>query len=88
MPAGRNSCRALRRELHEELDIVGQIGARLHHVTHSYPDRTVDLFFYECDFAGEPKPMLGQQIAWVAREELGALPFPEADAQLIKMLAR
>ena len=79
---------ALRRELHEELDILGHVGACLHSVTHSYPDHTVRLFFYECQFDGDPKPMLGQQIAWVARAELGDLPFPEADAQLIEMLAR
>ena len=79
---------ALRRELHEELDILGHVGVCLHSVTHSYPDHTVRLYFYECDFDGEPKPMLGQQIAWVARAQLGDLAFPEADAQLIEMLAR
>lgn len=79
---------ALRRELHEELDILGHVGACLHSVTHSYPDHTVRLYFYECDFDGDPKPMLGQQIAWVARGQLGDLAFPEADAQLIEMLAR
>ena len=77
---------ALRRELHEELDIVGQIGACLHHVSHSYLDRTVHLYFYECDFEGEPKPMLGQQIAWVAKAQLRGLAFPEADARLIEFL--
>jgi 8-oxo-dGTP diphosphatase len=79
---------ALRRELHEELDILGHVGVCLHSVTHSYPDHTVRLYFYECDFDGEPKPMLGQQIAWVARAQLVGLAFPEADAQLIEMLAR
>lgn len=79
---------ALRRELHEELDILGHVGACLHSLTHSYSDHTVRLYFYECDFDGEPKPMLGQQIAWVARAQLGGLAFPEADAQLIAMLER
>jgi hypothetical protein len=31
--------------------------------------------------------MIGQQIAWVGRERLGELPFPEADAELIRLLA-
>ncbi len=78
---------ALRRELHEELDILGSIGEPVYQVTHTYPDRIVALHFYRCGFAGEPKPMIGQQIAWVGRERLGELPFPEADAELIRLLA-
>lgn len=74
---------ALRRELFEELDIVADVGERMHHVTHAYPENTVELHFYRCAFEGEPKPMLGQEMRWVARTDLAALPFPEADAALI-----
>lgn len=77
---------ALRRELFEELDIVGRVGRCLHRVTHSYPDRTVELHFYECGFDGVPKPMLGQQLRWARRGELRGLRFPEADAALIQLL--
>jgi hypothetical protein len=31
--------------------------------------------------------MIGQQIRWVPRRELLTLPFPEADAELIALLA-
>ena len=79
---------ALRRELIEELDIVGEVGELVHTVRHAYPEKTVELFFYRCDFTGEPRPMMGQQMRWVPREELTRLPFPEADRQLIAMLAR
>ena len=78
---------ALRRELFEELDIVGHVGELVHTITHAYPEKTVELFFYRCGFAGEPKPMMGQQMRWVPREELGALPFPDADRALISVLA-
>jgi 8-oxo-dGTP diphosphatase len=78
---------ALRRELFEELDIVGQVGELVHTVTHTYPEKTVELFFYRCAFEGEPKPMMGQQMRWVPREELTRLPFPEADRQLIALLS-
>jgi 8-oxo-dGTP diphosphatase len=78
---------ALRRELHEELDIVAEVGGLVHEVTHAYPDRTVTLHFYACGFRGEPKGMIGQQVRWVPRDELAALPFPEADAGLIRVLA-
>lgn len=79
---------ALRRELHEELDIVVSTGELIHSVTHAYPEKTVALYFYRCTFEGVPKPMLGQQVRWIPRGELRALRFPEADAQLIEMLSR
>ena len=78
---------ALRRELFEELDIVGHVGELLHTITHSYPEKTVELFFYRCGFSGEPKPMMGQEMRWVPREELSALPFPAADRALIAVLS-
>ena len=77
---------ALRRELFEELDIVGLVRERLLSVSHRYPDRDVELHFYRCGFEGTPKPMLGQQIRWVTRRDLPSLPFPEADAELIALL--
>jgi 8-oxo-dGTP diphosphatase len=77
---------ALRREIFEELDAVAQVGEMVHTVTHAYPEKTVQLFFYLCDLAGEPKPMLGQEMRWVPRGELAALPFPDADRDLISQL--
>ena len=79
---------ALRRELYEELDIVGHVGECLLSVTHRYPERTVELHFYRCGFEGDPKPMLGQPVQWVDRARLAELPFPEADAELITRLSR
>lgn len=79
---------ALRRELFEELDIVGLVGERIFTVTHQYPGRVVELHFYQCGFNGVPKPMLGQEMRWVPRDQLHTLPFPEADAELITLLVR
>ena len=79
---------ALRRELHEELDIVVKVGDLVHAITHAYPEKTVALHFYQCDFEGEPKPMLGQELRWVPRADLKTLPFPEADADLIRVLSQ
>lgn len=84
--AGETHAEALRRELREELDIHAGVGALVHAVTHAYPDRTVELHFYACTFTGEARPLIGQQMCWVAREDLAALPFPEADADLIRLL--
>jgi 8-oxo-dGTP diphosphatase len=77
---------ALRRELFEELDIVADVGELLHTVTHAYPDKTVELYFYRCSFDGVAKPMMGQGMQWVARERLASLPFPEADRDLLARL--
>ena len=77
---------ALRRELFEELDIVATVGELVHTVTHAYPEKTVELHFYRCDFEGVPKPMVGQGMRWVRRDELASLPFPEADRALIAIL--
>ena len=77
---------ALRRELHEELEIVAAVGSLVHAVTHVYPERTVELHFYACSYTGEPRPMIGQQMRWVRRDELRTLPFPDADADLIRLL--
>ncbi len=79
---------ALRRELFEELDIVADVGGLVHTVTHAYLEKTVTLFFYRCTFEGVPKPMMGQEMQWVARERLASLPFPEADRDLLSQLIR
>lgn len=78
---------ALRRELFEELDIVARVGEVVHTVTHAYPEKTVELHFYRCGFEGVPKPMMGQGMRWVPRDELASLPFPEADRDLIRILS-
>lgn len=78
---------ALRREIFEELDAVATVGEIVHTVTHAYPEKTVELFFYRCELIGEPKPMMGQDMRWVPRGELALLRFPEADRELIARLA-
>lgn len=84
--AHESHAEALRRELFEELDIVATVGRCVHRVTHHYPERSVELHFYECSFDGTPKPMIGQEMRWVRREDLRTLPFPDADSELIEML--
>jgi mutator protein MutT len=83
---GEAHTEALCRELREELDVVAEVGERVHHVTHAYPEKTVELHFYRCRLEGEPKPMMGQAMQWVPRHELRELPLPDADRDLIAML--
>ena len=77
----------LARELREELGCGAAVGTRLLAIAHDYPDRTVELHFFRCDLTAEPRPLLGQEIRWVAAAELPGLDFPPADEELIRMLA-
>jgi mutator protein MutT len=76
----------LARELLEELGVRATVGRPIFDIVHEYPERTVELHFFECEIRGEPKPLLGQEMRWVSRDGLGDLEFPEADAALIRML--
>ena len=60
----------------------------MYHTVHAYDDRTVELHFYRCGLKGEPRPLLGQEMRWVPRDELAALGFPPADTELIEMLTK
>ena len=79
---------ALKREIREELGVEIEVGGLVYETTHTYPDRTVALYFYECALLGAPVPQLGQDMQWVARADLPSLGFPPADDELITRLAR
>jgi mutator protein MutT len=74
------------RELREELNVDVTVGDVLLTTTHDYPERRVELHFVRCGLEGEPAPQLGQEMRWTPREELNALEFPAADAELIRIL--
>jgi mutator protein MutT len=83
---GESLDECLRRELVEELGVDAEIGAELLAVTHTYPDRGVELHFIACTLIGTPSPVLGQEMRWVARADLRSLKFPPADDELIRVL--
>lgn len=76
----------LRREMREELDTDVEVHDLVFHTTHTYPERTVALFFYNCALRQTPRPLLGQEMRWVKRADLATLGFPPADEELIRML--
>jgi 8-oxo-dGTP diphosphatase len=84
--AGESHAAALSRELREELDADIEIAELMFETTHAYPEVTVGLFFYRCRLKGAPRPLLGQDMRWVPREELAALGLPPADRALIERL--
>ncbi len=77
----------LARELREELGAEAIVGDELLQTTHEYADYCVELHFVRCELVGTPTPLQGQQMRWVARDELGTLHFPPADAEVIRLLA-
>jgi 8-oxo-dGTP diphosphatase len=74
------------RELREELGVGSRIGDELFTVAHDYPDRRIELHFFQCTLLGEPDPQIGQEMQWVPRARLADLEFPPADDELIQRL--
>ncbi len=85
---GESLADCLRRELQEELGAEAVIGEEIFTVTHDYPEKSVELHFLSCRLIGEPTPLLGQEMRWVAREQLKSLKFPPADDELVALLER
>ena len=83
---GEPATRALEREILEELGVTIRVGEPLATVDWAYPDKRVRIRFFRCVAQGEPRPLEGQELAWVAPDDLGRHRFPAADAELIKRL--
>lgn len=78
----------LERELMEELGIVVKARELIGRVTHRYPEKTVRLQFYRCDWVrNEPRAIGCHALAWIHRQELDRYAFPAADAKLLRKLA-
>ncbi len=84
---GESQVACLEREIAEELQTAIVVGREVFTVEHAYPDRVIELHFFDCQLAGEPRAVLGQEMRWVRREDLRSLTFPPADEQLIRRLA-
>jgi 8-oxo-dGTP diphosphatase len=84
---GESHAAALVREIAEELDTEITVGREVFTVSHTYPDRVIELHFFECRLTGTPRAALGQEMRWVDRGELTSLKFPPADEDLIRILA-
>jgi len=83
---GETHAAALEREILEELDTTVEVRDLIFETSHDYGDVAVRLYFYACVLTGAPRPLLGQEMRWVPRHELAQLGFPEADAELIRLL--
>jgi mutator protein MutT len=86
--AGEALAQALRREIAEELGTDARVGELIQTIDWTYPDKRVRLHFFLCTITDEPKPLEGQEMQWLTREELTQHEFPAADAALITHLTR
>jgi len=78
---------ALARELDEELGIRLLAAEPLMALAHDYPDRNVALDVWAVSaFAGEPRPLEGQQLDWVAPETLRQIELLPADVAIVDRL--
>ena len=85
---GESLADCLGREMLEELDTPIRAGREILSTEHTYPERIIELHFLECELVGDPRPLLGQEMRWVSRQDLRSLRFPPADDELIDLLER
>ena len=85
---GESAAEALEREIREELGAAVTVRRLLEVVDWTFPEKRVRLSFFTCSIAGEPRPLEGQEIAWVTPAELPGYEFPPADATLVARLRR
>jgi mutator protein MutT len=78
---------ALVRELKEEIDVDVAVGSEYFSIQHDYPERSVQLSFFNCRIvSGEPKALHVAEFRWVKAGELQHYEFPEADRELVLRL--
>src|SRR5689334_5263932 len=76
---------ALARELHEELGVRVLTSHFLMRLAHQYDDRNVELSMWIVDsYLGEPAPLDGQRLKWVAPGDLAREDILEADKPFVE----
>lgn len=77
----------LGREIAEEVGIEVLVRDKVQEIEHHYPEKTVRLTFYRCDWLrGEPRPLGCHDLRWVTRSELTHYDFPGADRKILSWL--
>lgn len=75
------------REVLEEVGLVCRARARRERISHSYPERDVELVPVDCQWqSGDPTCRAVAEWAWILPRDLVHYAFPEANAPLIAQL--
>ncbi len=78
---------ALIRELKEEVDLDVVDTEPLMEIHHDYGDKKVFLdIHWVTNFSGEAKGLEGQEICWVAKDQLTHYDFPEANKAILEKI--
>lgn len=78
---------ALQREMLEETGLAIETGRPLIQIEHEYSEKTVKLHTWLCQqWTGEARGLEGQEVRWVAFEDLTNFDFPDADVPIISAL--
>lgn len=81
--AGETPCQCLRREILEELSIPITIKDTLSPISHVYPDKTIVLHPFVCQYPGIPVSLNShQQICWELPQRLYLLNWSQADVKV------
>jgi 8-oxo-dGTP diphosphatase len=84
---GEDRLEGLKRELSEELGVTVRSARPLIRLHHSYPDRRVLLDFWRViEYAGTPKGLDSQALAWVKSDDLPGHDLLEADRAMVTAL--
>ena len=85
---GENNQAALARELLEEINIGFDRSELFAVIEHDYPEKDVRLMFFKVfGIQGEPFGNEGQELAWVAIDQLSDYRFPEANEAIVAQIS-
>jgi 8-oxo-dGTP diphosphatase len=80
LETGEDGESCLRRELLEEIGITVKVGRFLGAVAHDYPERRVELLFYDAEYVGgKVAPRIHDQVVWISIAELPDYDLAPAD---------
>ena len=79
---------AIEREIMEEFDVKVKAGEKMAEVTHEYPNKTVHLSLYRCDYIEGDFKMHDDHLeyTWVHKEDLQNYELAAADLEIIKKI--
>ena len=78
---------ALVREFREELNLQVEAAHALFSCVHAYPDREVELHFWQVtDYRGEARGVEGQNLRWVRSDDLASVNFLEGNRALLEKI--